>query len=578
LGRLIGGLLLFVAGAAAGAVTVYWHLQRAPDVPVAATVPLPAPAAPAATQRGDGTVWVTLESGLRSQRALGIVVRDPAVVMLRFEDFIRCERGWWRGVDGRRHELGPAVALDLELGLLAFAATDAPRDGLDLSAEDGALFLGRDVALTTDTRMAAAFVDSAAIELGLNDYRYYLKSDASVDQKVAAVTLAQTGELVGMATRSDESERWLAIDAGTLRDFLAQPLTQPVTTLAQFSDVVFSQPIGLAVEFDRLAARGQWRKAMSRGVALLEADPARMDASRQATLYLCVAQRVRGLVAADRQNDAVSLLESSVRQLGANEELLRLAAALIAKARASQRAAVDYLVDLNGRGSAYFGIDRQALKKVTREQVKAYVTSSDIPQTVAISLLGELLASDNDYAVYHRLLGTLLFDAGRYADAEFHLQRAVALDPQYAAEVARELATSRQRRSVGALVEAPLQASGNALYVNARLNGSDRTFRLLLDTGATYSAINTATLLRLGLNDIFARGAPPIELETANGRIFAPSFTLNSIDVNGAVVQQVPVVLLEDMGPLDGLLGLSFLQHFDVQIDQRDNKLLLSPR
>ena len=141
----------------------------------------------------------------------------------------------------------------------------------------------------------------------------------------------------------------------------------------------------------------------------------------------------------------------------------------------------------------------------------------------------------------------------------------------------RRLATSRQRRQASNLIEAPLETAGSALYVNVQLNGNPQTFRFLIDTGATLTAINTSTLLRLGLNDIFSRGAPPIELETANGRVFAQSFTLDSVNVSGAVVEQVPVVILEDMGPLDGLLGLSFLQHFDVQINQRENKLLLTP-
>lgn len=575
---LIKGLLLFAAGVGVGAAAVYWQVQQPSAVTAESRAPLPARAQAPTLQRGSGAVWITLENGLTSRRALGIVVNEPSVVLLRFEDFIRSDRGWWRSADGDRRELGPAVAFDLELGLLAFAVSESSRDALNLSAEDGALFLGRDVTLATDTQTTPAFVDSAAIELGLNDYRYYLQTQASTQQTVAAVILPPTGELVGMATRDTNRDRWLAIDAGTLRAFLSQPRPSDSATLSDFSDVVFSQPIGLAVEFDRLTASGRWRKAVDRGIALLEADPTRMDPSRQAALYLSVAQLARGLVAADRASEAVALLESSIGQLGANEELLRLAASVVAKSGGSAQAAISYLMELNGVTSDYLEIDRQALTRVTREQVKALVGSGSMPQSAAISLLGELLALDNANAAYHRLLGGLLFEARRYAEAEFHLRRATALDPQYTAEVERELATSRQRRSVSALVEAPLQASGSALFVSARLNGSAQTFRLLLDTGATYSAINTSTLLRLGLNDIFSRGAPPIELETANGRIFAQNFTLDSINVAGAVVEQVPVVLLEDMGPADGLLGLSFLQHFDVQIDQRNNLLLLSPR
>ena len=67
-------------------------------------------------------------------------------------------------------------------------------------------------------------------------------------------------------------------------------------------------------------------------------------------------------------------------------------------------------------------------------------------------------------------------------------------------------------------------------------------------------------------------------LSTAGGYINAPLVTLGSIDVNGAVVQHIPVVVLDSTVPYDGLLGMSFLDHFDVSIDRRAGQMRLMRR
>lgn len=576
--RFFGVLTILTLGAILGAGGMYAYLDRPAPQRATQSAPLPRASIGTPSVTGDGTVWVTLENGVTARRALGVVLSEPDVVLLRFDDFVRAERGYWRSADGGRRELGPAVAYDLEVGLLAFAVTDKGPDGLNLSPDDGALYLGRDVAVITDATRTTAFVDSAAIENGLNDYRYYLKSEGGGDHHVAAVVLPDSRELVGLATRPTEgSARWLAIDAATLRDMLERPLQQPVTSLARFSTLVFSQPQGLAVEFRQLYAAGRWEAALDVADRMRDRAPDVVTAEHRIAVHGALVQHARALIATDQRPAALALLLRQVPRFGANADVLRSLYALAATQR-SHVQAITLLRELPVQSTAPFDVREADVITVLREQVSRYISSGQLADDTALSLLRDMAAFDDQYAPYHFSLGNLLFDAGRYAEAEFHLQRAVALDPAYAADVERDLNIARQRRQVTTQIEAPLQSSGSALYVNVRVNGSSQSFRFLLDTGASYTAINTSTLLRLGMNDIFARGAPPIELETANGRIYAQSFTLDSLDVAGAIVERVPVVLLEEMGPLDGLLGLSFLQHFDVQINQRENLLLLTPR
>ncbi|MFK8017679.1 MAG: TIGR02281 family clan AA aspartic protease [Gammaproteobacteria bacterium] len=568
--------LVFLLGAALGALAV-WHFRPVATLPVVMAPSEPPALQTSSLSRGDGTIWVTLQNGANSRRVLAIALRDPGVLLIQFDDFVRARQAYWRSADGGRRELGPAVAFDLELGLLAFALPDDAPDGLVLSRQDGALYLGRDVRLRTADRSFDAFVDSAAIERGPNDYRYFLKAASDEAQNTAAVTLPEGDELVGLAGR-DADGRWLATDAGTLRAFLERPLAQPVTSLEQFSQLVFEQPAGLAVEFDRLARAGRWEAAIERAARLRHWRPALLASNeRLSTYYLCVTQHARALIATDRLNDALNLLTRSLADYGGNEDLLTLTYDATAR-RDGHAQAIARIRELTSSGGAPFVIDADAKRRVLRQRATRFVAAGEASQDAGITLMTTLIADDQDYAPYHRLLGNLLFDAGRYSAAQFHLRRAIELEPGYAAQLQGRLTASVQRRQTTELIEAPLQSAGSALYVDVQLNGNPQSFRFLIDTGASITAINTSTLLRLGLNDIFNRGAPPIELETANGRVFAQSFTLDSVNVAGAIVEQVPVVLLEDMGPLDGLLGLSFLRHFDVQINQRENKLLLTPR
>ena len=133
--------------------------------------------------------------------------------------------------------------------------------------------------------------------------------------------------------------------------------------MSRFSDIVFSQPRGLAVEFDQLAAGGRWRQAIASATALLEADPERMDATRRAQLYASVAQLARGLLAANRPDEARQFIASSVAQFGANDDLLRLATRVASQSGQSQRGAIDYLLGLYDRRSTYFEIDRSARRR-----------------------------------------------------------------------------------------------------------------------------------------------------------------------------------------------------------------------
>jgi len=123
----------------------------------------------------------------------------------------------------------------------------------------------------------------------------------------------------------------------------------------------------------------------------------------------------------------------------------------------------------------------------------------------------------------------------------------------------------------GANSEVPLDSNGSAWLVRATLNGNvSGTF--LIDTGATLCVLGPGTARRLGLP---ATGEQ-VELRTANGVVQAPVVRLRTLDVGGNRARDVTAVVHGAVGaPLDGIIGLSYLNNFRYSIDPRRRILRL---
>jgi clan AA aspartic protease (TIGR02281 family) len=119
----------------------------------------------------------------------------------------------------------------------------------------------------------------------------------------------------------------------------------------------------------------------------------------------------------------------------------------------------------------------------------------------------------------------------------------------------------------------PLWRDGNAMLVDALVGGAVRA-RLLLDTGAEFTVLSTATAQRLALN---LSNAAVIPLRSASGVFFAPIIKVQSITVGEAAVYDVEAIVHDATPGLDGLLGMSFLDNFLVTISMSSGRLLLTP-
>ena len=120
--------------------------------------------------------------------------------------------------------------------------------------------------------------------------------------------------------------------------------------------------------------------------------------------------------------------------------------------------------------------------------------------------------------------------------------------------------------------EVPLDGNGNTWLVHATVNGSMNGL-FLLDTGASYCVLAPTAARRLGVK----ASGESVEIRTANGVVRAPVIELATVDVGGNRARQVRAIVHPAVAPpLDGIIGLSFLNHFSYGVDPRRRVLRLN--
>ena len=115
----------------------------------------------------------------------------------------------------------------------------------------------------------------------------------------------------------------------------------------------------------------------------------------------------------------------------------------------------------------------------------------------------------------------------------------------------------------------PMNRDGH-FSADFRVNG--RNVRGLIDTGATYVAINTSTARKLGLG--LASSDFKHQVRTANGMTSAALVMIDRMEIGSISVDNVEAFVLEDKALSSTLIGMSFmskLQSYRV----KDNRLEL---
>lgn len=107
-------------------------------------------------------------------------------------------------------------------------------------------------------------------------------------------------------------------------------------------------------------------------------------------------------------------------------------------------------------------------------------------------------------------------------------------------------------------------------WTQGTVNGA--SLRFMIDTGATYVAINTAEAKRAGVD---YRSGQQVIMNTANGQSMAWLVTLDRVSIGGIVLHGIQASVHEAGLPV-ALLGMSFMNRLDMRREAGD--LTLSKR
>lgn len=235
----------------------------------------------------------------------------------------------------------------------------------------------------------------------------------------------------------------------------------------------------------------------------------------------------------------------------------------------------------------------------TIESVKAYLNLSSIESTrldrvhreFYIRLLDELSAS-RDWSSFAQRLSSAramfpddpqlyLFEVrmalvdGDWNDAERLLSMRTV--PEAFSGLVAELQAEidRLKASDGKVVVRFRPGSSN-IQVTAELNG-ELSQSFLVDTGASMVTIPLSAARRLGIS--LDGRSPTRTVYTVGGPVEAREVTIDEITLNGLSVRRVTALVLDISGRSNlGLLGLNYLNRFDMDLQPEKGILTLTPK
>lgn len=428
--------------------------------------------------------------------------------------------------------------------------------------------------LALDTPLYAGLAEAPFGRIVRRDGRERLLVVAVTDGAVGGVQFVRDagGRLVGSARSAEGGECVVVTFAGALeRAARARPLSFDSLQSGWFERDALAQR-ELAGWY---AAAGLYAVALERWLAAGDLDPSLApELVRPATAAAELALREARL--RDALGELLPLLERAARRFDREPRVLHsLGLALLDDGDAE--AALPWFVravELAGSGATALNDSLRAAYLHAGESARADARPAD-----AIALLEEGLARYREEPGMLLALGYAYYEIGDRERAAIVLTKAASLDEGHAAALAPLLATLQPtaRPTDGAAVEIRFERAGGAIRSTARFAGRVDA-GVIVDTGASLTAISERLADRLGIDR--RRPLRVVTVNTANGKVEAPVVDLESIDLHGARVTNVEAVVLplEDDGGGEALLGLNFLEHFDLSLDARRGVLRLGAR
>lgn len=563
-------LALVALGVGLGYLAAYFHLGDSSDPAASATQGAVADPTPADDDAGSADILVVVSAG-NARQITTVLLDDPPIIVVPAVFAARADRLHLRTAAGKQGWAQTVVATSIETDLVALAAEiDAPA-GLAVNREQGTLYVGREFTVLSAEGTRSGWVDSSARETRLGGYVYDGRTEAG-SVGIGVLFDPDDGTMVGMAVSAvDDQGRFTAVDVATVADLLDARRTWQATDLDGFRAWYHREsPAGRASRLADLANEERWHEMV---------DMARLSMSLAGSyadeivplLELAYSEAARERSEDGQPGQAIDMLDDAEGLLGSTASRALLAATLHEQTGNPDAALDAYLA------AASSDTDSRNARDRARAVIAKAAASGTVGDAELIQMIRRASGADASYAAYPMLAGEILLRQGQTPAAITQLRRALSLDPGLAPRIEPLLDTAAGRLANPSQIRVPVMTQGDVMIVDVRINGSGRPFRFVLDTGASYTAVSLRAALELGINAMFT-GTPAVELETANGRVFADVVNLASVAVGDARAGNVDAVILETMRGVDGLLGQSFLGRFDVQIRAGEGELLLSPR
>ena len=123
----------------------------------------------------------------------------------------------------------------------------------------------------------------------------------------------------------------------------------------------------------------------------------------------------------------------------------------------------------------------------------------------------------------------------------------------------------------------PLHKEGNSFYTDVKLNKKVKA-KLLVDTGASSMQISRSMANKLRIN--LSKGDPILVTLAGGSVVRGRSVLIKEVRLGKVRVKNVRAIILDydQMESSDGLLGMSFLNHFIFQMDTKRSQLILQQR
>ncbi len=314
------------------------------------------------------------------------------------------------------------------------------------------------------------------------------------------------------------------------------------------------------------------------------AAPARLSPSdtprslRTGAVTPVVRRLVRALVEQEQYQDIAALAEEPLLwEIGSEDLLVQVLTALVKTA--GPGAAVLFL---EGPGADILsGAEKPRVKGLRLELYVQWIKFLlDRNDTAAgREVYGRALLSFNRSPKLHLIGVELALAEGDWAAAEQLLNQ---WEYPHALRETRALLAARVSELKGRenRIVITFPAGSREIPVSATVNGS-LAQEFLIDTGASFVTVPTATIRALGLEGELSPHLT--EVRTAGGVVLARSVALASIELQGWSVPDVTAFVMDlpdrsgERRSL-GLLGLNFLNNFRVDLQTDKGVLTLAPR